>query len=77
VEFSKNHDFELAKGVLPLADQGYCIIDGIEKVPKAHLSIIEVMDREKLTVTSDSLSTELDVKTTIIASADPKHQKIK
>jgi DNA replicative helicase MCM subunit Mcm2 (Cdc46/Mcm family) len=77
VKFGKNHDFELAKGILPLADQSFCLIDGIEKVPRAHLSILEVIDREKLTIASDSLNIELDVKTTIIASADPKNQKLK
>ena len=76
VKFGKNHDFELAKGILPLSDQAFCLIDGLEKVPKAHLSILEVMDREKLTIASDSLNTELDVKTTIIATADPKNQKL-
>lgn len=73
VKFGKNHDFELRKGVLPLSDQGFCLIDGIEKVNKAHLSILEVMDREKLTIVSDSLNCELDVKSTIIASADPRN----
>jgi DNA replicative helicase MCM subunit Mcm2 (Cdc46/Mcm family) len=73
VKFGKNHDFELKKGVLPLSDQAFCLIDGIEKVNKSHLSILEVMDREKITIVSDSLNCELDVKATIITSADPRN----
>ena len=77
LKFTKDQNFQLKKGTLALSHQGVCLIDNLELAPKAFTSIASVIDREKLAVQKKAISEEFDVKTTIIASAEPKNLKIK
>lgn len=76
-KLNNNKDLEMKKGVLCLSDNGACMIDGIENMPKAHMSILEVMERQRLSIYTNSVSAEYMVRSTIIATGEPKSRKVK
>lgn len=67
----------MKKGVLCLSDQGACMVDSIENMPKAHMAILEVIERQRLSIYANSISAEYLVRSTILATAEPKSRKVK
>lgn len=63
-------------GLLALSHGGVCCIDCIDKIDQIQGSIIEVIERKKLSVAKKGIFEEFDADCTIIASVEPRGNKL-
>ena len=71
-----NGDVQVNPGLLPLSHKGVCCIDGIDKIENVQTAIIEVIERQKLSVAKKGTFEEFDCDATIIAASEPRSNKI-
>ena len=72
-----NTEVMINPGLLPLSHGGVCCIDGMDKIDQIQNPIIEVIERRKLSVAKKGGFEQFDCDTTIVASAEPKGNKLK
>lgn len=68
---------QLKKGIIAESDQGISCIDNINKVEKYEQILMEAMDSKSIIVQTNSLLLKVRTETSIIASAEPKRDKIR
>ncbi len=72
-----NTEVMINPGLLPLSHGGVCCIDGMDKIDQIQNPIIEVIERRMLSVAKKGGFEQFECDTTIVASAEPKGNKLK
>lgn len=69
-------EVQVNPGLLPLSHKGVCCIDSVDKIEQIENSIIEVIERKRLSVAKKGGFDDFPCDTTIIASAEPRNNKL-
>lgn len=69
-------EVQVNPGLLPLSHKGVCCIDCVDKIEQIENSIIEVIERKRLSVAKKGGFDTFICDTTIIASAEPRNNKL-
>jgi DNA replicative helicase MCM subunit Mcm2 (Cdc46/Mcm family) len=76
IKDNNNGEIQVNPGMLPLSHKGVCCIDCVDKIEQMENAIIEVIERKKLSVAKKGGFDEFECDTTIIASAEPRSNKL-
>ena len=71
-----NGEIQINPGLLPLSHKGVCCIDCVDKIDQIQGSIIEVIERKKLSVAKKGGFDEFECDTTIVAAIEPRSNKL-
>lgn len=71
-----NGDIQINPGMLPLSHNGVCCIDSLDKIEQVDNVVVEVIERRKLSVAKKGGLDVFDCDTTLIASCEPKNNKL-
>lgn len=69
-------EVQVNPGLLPLSHKGVCCIDGLDKIEQIETSIVEVIERRRLSVAKKGGFDDFPCDTTIIAAAEPRNNKL-
>ena len=73
-EFNKG--WALEAGALVMANNGFCGVDEFDKIKEEDISNMhEAMEQQTVTVTKANIQATLSAITTVLAAANPKHQR--